>query len=125
LEGRHILIPPSVRQLPAKDQVSYLIELGVKHKRLPPGFDLSRALRIAEVWNNNGNASTAYQPQPYAGKITYFLTGESKIDDVKKTQKQFASEIECYEVPGTHQTLMGKKNAKGLAECLRQVLSNL
>jgi len=124
-EGHHIHIPPSVRKLPAMDQVSYLIELGVKHKKLPPGFDLSRALRIAEIWHNNMYADSAYRPQPYAGKVSYFLAKESEIDDVKKTQKQFASEIECYEVPGTHRTLMEKKNAKGLAECLRHVLSNL
>jgi len=128
LEDLHLHIPLSVRQLPTMDQMVYLIDLWKKDRKLPPDFDLSVALRIAEVIKNNMRAVNTYRMRPYTGKITYFHASEERTYEAEECEtilKQFASEVEYYEVPGKHKTLMNKMNAKVLAEYLGRVLSNL
>ena len=47
------------------------------------------------------------------------------MERFRKRNERFVSKVECYEVPGTHDSFLNKKNAKVLAECLNRILSNL
>jgi phthiocerol/phenolphthiocerol synthesis type-I polyketide synthase E len=126
LEGRNIHFPPSMLQLPIMDQMAYLIELGKKNNYLPPDFDLTDALRIAEIWKDNRYAMDTYKTQFYPGKVAYFLATEDhahEMKDIEEMQRRFISDVECHEAPGKHGTMLAKENAKELAERLARVLS--
>lgn len=94
---------------------------------IPSELDWDQRQRFIEVFKSHIQAAHIYRPQPYAGKVTLFLSSEDEVavDSENSTGgwgKLANKGVEIHRVPGNHYTMMSKPHVQVLAEQLQVCL---
>jgi thioesterase domain-containing protein/acyl carrier protein len=108
------------------DPVAALVERAREAGLLPSDFAPAAARRILELVKSHLRIARTDRPQPYAGCVTFFAAAEQPLeagDDPAHGWGEVAGEIEVYQVPGSHTTMIyDAENVRVLGERLRKAL---
>jgi len=106
----------------------------------PPDVDLARARAYLELFRTNARARRKYLPQVYQGAVTLFRPfmqftlppsdGSARSeriarliqDPTKGWGELAAGGVKVVEIPGNHQTMVGKPHVETLALRIRECL---
>ena len=115
------------------DVVSKAFVIMQQSKLISPDLCLADFQRYVEVYETNAHAACAYQPQPYAGSATLFISHESLATRSTETQANIdrwsglIHNLELREAPGLHQNMFLPPYIDDLAAqisiCLRRAMN--
>jgi amino acid adenylation domain-containing protein len=123
-------------------RIEYVLKRGMDMNFFPPDVDLARARAYLELFRTNARARRKYLPQVYQGTLTLFTPftkftlppsdGSARsqriaklIQDPTKGWCQLATGgVRVVEVPGDHQTMVGKLHVETLALRIRECLDD-
>jgi thioesterase domain-containing protein/acyl carrier protein len=93
---------------------------------VPPDVTLADVQRLWRVFITNWRAQQGYRAQPTAARITLFRAAEAPAPSRWKRQSQWddftAADVELYNVPGDHFTIVGEPHVRTLASLLGDCL---
>ncbi|WP_460207482.1 amino acid adenylation domain-containing protein [Scytonema sp. NUACC21] len=111
-----------IQRLQPDEQLNYLLERLKTIDFLPPEATLSQFRGYLQVLKANDR--TVYLPQEvYRKRVTFFRTSEQFCDDsTMGWNKISAEQVEIYDVPGDHITMLTEPHVQLLAKQLRTCL---
>jgi amino acid adenylation domain-containing protein len=123
--------PMAVEELQEQDDADYWEDVFAGDDSsilgIPSELDCNQRQQLIEVFKSHIQAAHSYKPQPYAGKVTLFLSSEEEVavDSENSTGgwgKLANKGVEIHRVPGNHYTMMSKPHVQVLAEQLQVCL---
>jgi thioesterase domain-containing protein len=112
-----------INQLDTASQLEYI---ATNINNLPNDIDKTQKELFLKVFKINSQAMCKYQPKIYPGKIVFFRASEgilSEMFDFSSVWSKISSQpIECYSVPGDHQTMLISPNVEVLVKYLNPIL---
>ena len=124
LEANSPLPRAALAALSFEEQLASISELLQEAWGLPATFDVAEAKRLLRVYSANLEASRAFEPRPYGGRMA-LLRAEDAGDNGPSDLGWGAwvdGHLETFTVRGQHETLLLPENLEVLAEALREVL---
>ena len=123
LFGEMNLPEEQLRAMSPDGRLEYVLDLGQKADLLPPGFRLSDARRLFDVFSAISAAMPAYTPRPYDGSILLF-SARSEVarsvenpDDPSNGWEQFArGGVKVHAMDCTHVELMRQPHVQQVAD---------
>ncbi|RPH54525.1 non-ribosomal peptide synthetase, partial [bacterium] len=113
---------PSPAALEAEDRLAVPPEIAGL-----PDFDASTAERYLAVYRANREASRAYVPGPYEGRLLLLTAedgnGRDAADPTLGWEAFAAGGVEVHRLPGGHYTLLGAAYAGAVVDLLRERLA--
>jgi thioesterase domain-containing protein len=94
---------------------------------IPAEITADELRRLFHVYQAHVQASLEYQPDPITAHITLFKAGvvpESLGDYTRGWKRLAAGGLECYEVPGTHYTILREPHVTTLVRRLAEFLTS-
>ena len=92
------------------------------------GPDSDQLSRLFQIFRANVHAMMRYEPERYAGRITFFRAGDRRADapeDPIDEWKSLASDgVEVHLAPGTHHTMLKEPAVLVLADWIKVCLNN-
>ncbi len=117
----------ALRQMEPAAQLLYAARR-VGPRMLPPER-VPEIAALTRVRMANHNALVDFQPQPYAGRLTYFRSrGSASLSSADETLRywgRLAGSIGVHDVAGAHGTLLDRPHVDTLADALRRVIAAL
>ncbi|MBV9786752.1 MAG: non-ribosomal peptide synthetase, partial [Chloroflexi bacterium] len=95
---------------------------------LPPDIGEREISAYFEVFISSLRAMQAYQPQPYAGRVTLFRAGDRPLDEAGETlgwEALAADGVNVQAIPGDHYTIVRQPQVATLANELRARLDQV
>jgi thioesterase domain-containing protein len=77
---------------------------------------------LFELYRANLSALLAYEPRPYAGKVTLFRSAGSDVDPARGWMP-YAPDLDVFEIEGDHYSIINGPPVKVLAERLGKLLN--
>jgi len=102
----------------------YVYEQATALELIPPDIDADQFSRLFDVFRTNYRAMLAYEPQPYAGSITYFQAKESEMGEFD-WRGLSALPIKVHSVPGDHYSMIALPQVKVLARQMQSYLDQI
>ncbi len=90
-------------------------------QRFKPMTSLER--RLKEVKAANNRARKSYEPTPYPGRITFFVTATHTLNP--KWKELAAGGLEWHVLPGNHRTLFKEPKVKAVASLLKRCIDEV
>ncbi len=121
--GLHLGLSPeqlqdAVSQAPAEDHLSFMLDYLKAATIIPHDMSLARFEQQFRVFKANIRAARSYRPESLPTNITLFRATE-------RSALGWSQELEVYDVPGNHLTMLREPNVSVLAKRLGECLSNL
>jgi thioesterase domain-containing protein/aryl carrier-like protein len=114
--------------LDAEGRLLYIVELAKQHNLVPPDFQLAQARHFMRTLRANAEASAAYVPGKYGGRITLFRARERVVPATSHGEtlgwgSVATGGVELHIVPGNHVTMIEQPNVQVVAELLKTSLN--
>jgi amino acid adenylation domain-containing protein len=115
----------TLRGLPPREQALAMIR-GLRLPQLLPESRVDDVLALTAVRAANLRSQAAYQPRPYGGRLTYFLTAGSENGPGRSPGLEFwgalaRGGVASHRVGGTHGTILQEPHVQHLAAALLAV----
>jgi thioesterase domain-containing protein/acyl carrier protein len=122
--ARHVgLSLEGLEALSHEERIPILIARAQQQGLVPPDVGLEEIQPILHVCRANIRADLSYTIEPYPGKMALFRTTQHQDQDGHDWNwERFVAEVETFEVPGDHNTLIRDPNVRVLASLLKQCL---
>ena len=111
-------IQEAVSQAPGEDYLSFMLDYLKGASIIPHDMSLARLNQQFRVFKANIHASRSYRPKDLPAGIVLFRAAERSL-------LGWSQELEVFETPGSHMTMMQEPNVSVLAERLATYLSDL
>ena len=113
-----------VRDAPPTVTLAEMIEMARQARRLPPGFGLAQAERLAKVFRNNAQRQVDYQPQSWGGPLLVLRALRRTEDGGRLPDwSPYAQNLEVFDLDCGHADLVSEAWAPAVASCVRPRLS--
>lgn len=114
-------------KLDPQDQLVWLFELAIAAGVVPPDIERSQIERLYHVFKTNVRAMLAYEPQPFAGRVTLFKAEEPLPGSgPENSWDEFALDgVEVYSAPGNHFSMIREPHVRTLARSLADCIANV
>jgi thioesterase domain-containing protein len=103
-----------------------LLEHARRADLLPPAVSDAEVRRLYQVFKNNAGAVQRYVPGPYDGKVILFESAERLMSGVQVAPRGWdevvTGELQVFEAPGDHYSMMREPHVVELASLLRACL---
>ncbi|MCP4020307.1 MAG: amino acid adenylation domain-containing protein [Desulfobacteraceae bacterium] len=122
------LDPKEMQGMSQEEQIQYVLEKGVDQSGLHSQMPYDQAVRLLNVFKNNGRAALEYEPKNYDDEILLFKPVAKSLSAFQytKTESQGWEEVTCdikiHKVPGKHETMLNRPHVKTLAGILNNRL---
>jgi amino acid adenylation domain-containing protein len=120
--------PEKLFSLPPEERLGYVVETGVEHGMLPPGFTAADAMRYLKVFQLTLRASQSFQAQPLDIPITVVRADDSPRDPENLTcgwDEVTSLPVQVLELPGDQNSILRDPHVVMVAEQLSKVLDEL
>lgn len=118
----------ALRRLGPRERLTYVLEQVRAADFVDAETELPYLRRVLEVFEGNINALMSYEPEPYAGRITLFKTGEPPGESPRAPRVEYntlaVGGIDVYAVPGEHFTVLREPHVRLLARELQDCLAD-
>jgi amino acid adenylation domain-containing protein len=113
-------------QCSAEQQLRTIVNMAQRARLLTPDVDLVQIRRWFRVYQANMQAMHAYEPRPFAGRLTLLKASEQppNMNPAAAWARLAAEGVVTHEVPGTHFSLIKKPQVVDLAARLRSWLES-
>lgn len=122
------LAPSHLANLAREDQLAYMVRQARAADLVPPDVSLAQIRSLFEVYKANVRAAGRYRPSTSAVSLVLFHAAERGrgVADVAAEWSRLATgNVETYEVPGDHFTLLRKPHVSVVAERLRESIASV
>ena len=116
--------------------ITTILQQAQQERKLPSGLNADTIQRFIRVYQTNHTAAGYYRAQPYAGRISLFLTEQSRMtlsEEIAHLDegplpdagwKSIAQDgVDIYLVPGTHMNMLEDPHVQQLATHLKLCLT--
>ncbi|RPI71977.1 MAG: hypothetical protein EHM45_22785 [Desulfobacteraceae bacterium] len=110
------------------ERLPFLVTELQNRRWLPPDIDMPYARRLFDAFQHNARLMDVYQPGTYSKKIFHFHAAEISADRQNRFQAQWLSIAPHHSfqpAPGDHYEMLRGKNAKIIAEKIKECLIRL
>jgi thioesterase domain-containing protein len=121
-------IHQDLQLLSQRERLNVLLECARRAGKLMLDTGIEYLERIFAVYSANADAILHYHPQPYTGRIVLIraLDNPSKItDDRTLGWERYASNIEVYDIPGNHFSILRPPYVRDLAKKIMRILARI
>ena len=126
-QGQSRQLHQQLRRLPDHGaRIDYLFTNGRAFGRIPATYTINDLRRMYDAMDAHVEALSAYQPQPYAGQVTFLRCTdrtESDIIPYRPWSTVVRGGVATYDVPGKHSTLLEAPNVQAVAHVLHNCLT--
>ena len=107
------------------ERLDYAVRRMRQTGRIEGIVDAAMVRGYLEVMDLYEQAHRDYQPEPWAGRVTFFQARErdNGLDDPAALWRGAAAEVEVHKVEGHHQTMVYPPHVESLARSLRECLA--
>jgi thioesterase domain-containing protein len=112
-----------LRQLSIKESLAVLLDRARASDLAPDDLGLADLERLFEIYRANLSALFAYEPRPYAGKVTMFSSAASDADPARGWTP-YAADLNVIEIEGDHYSIVNGPPVKVLAARLGEILND-
>ncbi|QRN94792.1 non-ribosomal peptide synthase/polyketide synthase [Archangium violaceum] len=119
--------PERLAELGVDELLAKLLELGRASGVLAPDTSLEQLRDLLRVFENNLRASRHYEPVPYGGPATLFLSSEGRPEGLPEDngwRTLVGGGLELHALPGNHYQLLRSPTVERLAGMLKQALEH-
>lgn len=116
--------------------IATILQQAQQERKLPSGLNADTIQRFIRVYQTNHTAAGCYRVQPYAGRISLFLTEQSRItlsEEITHPEEaplpdagweSIAQDgVDIYLVPGAHMNMLEEPHVQQLATQLQMCLT--
>ncbi|HEX3531512.1 MAG TPA: AMP-binding protein, partial [Thermoanaerobaculia bacterium] len=118
--------PEELRALPSQEKLAHVVHLGHAAGLLPNDFGLAQIQPLFAAFAANLQASRSYAPQPYAGRLTLWISEQTAATypaELESWSRLAPEGVETTQLPGDHYTLLHQPHVEKLAQDLTARLS--
>ena len=111
--------PDELHALPEKEKLAHVVHLGQAAGLLPPDFGLAQIEPLFNTFAANLQASRAYAPEPYTGRLTLWTSEQTATDhaaELAAWSRLAQGGLETSTLPGDHYTLLRQPLVEKLAK---------
>ena len=110
--------PEELRSLPEQEKLAHVVRLGQTAGLLPADFGLARIEPLFATFAANLQASRAYVPEPYTGRLTLWVseaTAASRAAALDAWSRLVPAGLDRTILPGDHYSLLRRPEVERLA----------
>ncbi len=118
--------PEALRSLPEPEKLAHVVRLGHTAGLLPADFGLARIEPLFATFAANLQASRAYAPEPYTGRLTLWVseaTAASHAAALDAWSRLVPAGLDRTLLPGDHYSLLRRPEVERLARELAAILT--
>jgi len=113
--------PEELHSLPSQEKLAHVVHLGHATGLLPNDFGLAQIAPLFATFAANLQASRSYAPEPYAGRLTLWLSEQTAATypaEIESWSRLAPGGVETNPLPGDHYTLLRRPQVEKLAQDL-------